>query len=201
MIPPMKSLTYHTRIMLLGLIFAALCAPKSAAYNYTTSESPLDIKITELSIVKEVLQEDSITKEQKKALKKEERARRKAEIIAQRQQMKAIDNPNHADYILLGENLPRGKTVLEAMSGRVPGMSISGNSVMIHGPSSFYGGMTPMFLVDDMEVNLDFANNVSIEDIERIEVFTGSSAAIYGSRVGNGVISIFTKFYYNNKIQ
>lgn len=194
----MKRLACQTRIVLLSIIIAAVYNPESAG---NVSRITLDLSTTKDAFVKGVLQEDTLTKEQKKALRKEERARRKAEIIAQRQQIKTIDNPNHADYILLGENLPTGKSVLEAMSGRVPGMSISGNSVMIHGPSSFYGGMTPMFLVDDIEVSRDFANGVSIEDIERIEVFTGSSAAIYGSRVGNGVISIYTKFYYNNKFQ
>ena len=68
---------------------------------------------------------------------------------------------------------------------------------MVHGPNSFYGGMTPLFLVDDIEVSKEYINSMPIEDIERIEVFTGPSAAFFGSRAGNAVISIYTKYSMN----
>lgn len=144
---------------------------------------------------------DSLTKAELKAIKKAEkkaaRAERKAQARAERQ-ARVIDNPNHADYVLLGEDLPTGRGVLDAISGRVPGMMISGDGyVVTHGPSSFYGGGTPLFLVDEIEVNRDYANSVPIEDIERVEVFTGPSSAIYGSRGGVGVISIYTKSSLN----
>jgi len=84
--------------------------------------------------------------------------------------------------------------VLDAISGRVPGMNIQGTNVQTRGPGSFYGGMSPLFLVDNMQVSVDYANSIPIEDIQRIEIFTGPQAAIYGSRGGNGVISIYTKF-------
>jgi len=196
----MKNIMDHSRIMLLILFFVSLSVIESN--GNVTGENKISLRLNDLkSPGMLIYQDDTLSREEKKLLKKQQRAQRKEQAAAQRKERVIIDNPNHADYILLGDNLPRGKPVLEAISGRVPGMSISGNSVMIHGPSSFYGGMTPMFIVDDIEVSLEFANGVTMEDIERIEIFTGSSAAIYGSRVGNGVISIYTKFYYNNKTQ
>jgi hypothetical protein len=151
----MKILVCNARVLLISFILATFFLPFSTAEAYTASEGFAKIFATELSRHSEVYQKDSLTKEQRKILKKEERARRKAEIIPERQKMKTIDNPNQDDFFLPGESLPRGKSVLEAISGRVPGMTVSGNSVMIHGPSSFYGGMTPMFLVDDIQVSQD----------------------------------------------
>ena len=138
--------------------------------------------------------EDSLSKAEIRALKKEERALRKAQVRTEQNANRiVVDNPNNADYILLGKDLPRGRNVLDAISGRVPGMMISSSGyVTVHGPSSFYSGGTPLFLVDEIEVSREYATSLSIEDIDRIEIFTGPAAAIYGSRVGAGVISIFT---------
>ena len=147
---------------------------------------------------------DTLTKEELKAIKKEERAARKAEraeskaLARAERQARVIDNPNHADFVILGEDLPTGRGVLDAISGRVPGMMISSDGyVVTHGPSSFYGGGTPLFLVDEIEVSRDYANSIPIEDIARVEVFTGPSSAIYGSRAGTGVISIYTRSSVN----
>ena len=143
--------------------------------------------------------EQELTKEELKALKKAARKEKRALARAERQaNRKVIDNPNHADVVILGEDLPTGRGVLDAISGRVPGMMISGDGyVVTRGPSSFYGGGTPLFLVDEIEVSRDYANSLPIEDIERVEVFTGPSSAIYGSRAGVGVISIYTRSSVN----
>lgn len=135
-----------------------------------------------------------LTKAEKKALRQERRELRRKQAAEERAAA-ALENPNHADYILLGENLPRGSTVLNAISGRVPGMMISDQHITTRGPGSFYSGGSALFMVDGQEVSKDYANGLLIEDIERIEIFVGSSAAQFGSRGGNGVISIYTKYY------
>jgi hypothetical protein len=188
----MEKLFIYPKIILLASCITLSGASRIAGNEIFTEQSVFQSDI--------LYQQDTLSKEEKKELKRQERARKKAEAAEIRLEMKSIDNPNNADYILLGKNLPSGRQVLDAISGRVPGVIISGNSVMIGGPNSFYGGMSPLFLVDDVEVGIDYFNAIPMEEIERIEVFTGSSAAFYGSRVGNGVFLIYTKFYYNNII-
>jgi TonB-dependent SusC/RagA subfamily outer membrane receptor len=70
---------------------------------------------------------------------------------------------------------------------------VSGNSVLIRGPSSFYGSNEPLFLIDNVPTDLAAVQSLNPNDIERIEVLKGPSAAIYGVRGANGVIAIFTR--------
>lgn len=72
-------------------------------------------------------QEGPQTKEEKKQLKKDKRLLNKEQRAEKREQLRMqmaeerdIPNPNHADYILLGKNLPNGQNVLTAITGRVP---------------------------------------------------------------------------------
>jgi TonB-dependent SusC/RagA subfamily outer membrane receptor len=98
------------------------------------------------------------------------------------------------DYVLyVDENLQNYNTVLEMIQGRIPGVVVSGNSVQIRGPSSFYGSNEPLFLIDNVPADLSSVQALNPNDIERIEVLKGPSAAIYGVRGGNGVIAIFTR--------
>ncbi|MBN2480610.1 MAG: TonB-dependent receptor plug domain-containing protein [Bacteroidales bacterium] len=212
----MKEQFFRFELLLLMVVFISAFSigstsaeyanfPLKAGINETTHISPVQYVIFSGMLIDRDIDamqdpEEMLTKEEKRQLRKEqkqlkraERAERRALERAERAAESVVDNPNNADYILLGKNLPRGRGVLQALSGRVPGLMISEDGyVMAHGPSSFYGGGTPLFLVDEIEVSRDYANSMSIEDIERIEIFTGPSAAIYGSRVGTAVISIYT---------
>ena len=69
---------------------------------------------------------------------------------------------------------------------------VSGNSVVIRGPSTFLASTEPLFLVDNVPVDISVVQTMNPQDVERIEVLKGPSAAIYGSRGSNGVIAIFT---------
>ena len=52
----------------------------------------------------------------------------------------------------------------------------------------------PLFLLDGMEVQIDDLSSIPVAEIDKIEVLKNSgSTGIFGSRGGNGVISIFTK--------
>lgn len=133
-------------------------------------------------------------KEAKKIERQEKRAAKKAAAAeARREKNQPIPNPNHADYILLGKNLPSGRPLLETIAGRVPGMMIDGDNVMTRGPSSFYSRGDPLFIVDGVPTSKQLANGIPVEQIERIEIFIGPNAAIYGTRASNGVISIYRK--------
>lgn len=105
----------------------------------------------------------------------------------------------------------------DALQGRIAGLDIvggggnlgSGSTLRIRGTSSINSNAEPLIVVNDVpfESNIssfDFANsnteqfanllNLNPDDIEDISVMKdGASAAIWGSRGANGVISIRTK--------
>lgn len=136
----------------------------------------------------------------------------------------AIGVVNGGDLQNSGTNNPLG-----ALAGKVLGAQVSQNSgdpaggisVRLRGPSSIKGSSDPLYIVDGvivdnrstnvinlsadaMTVGLNAGQNrlvdINPNDIERIEVLNGASAAaIYGSRASNGVVQIFTKRGKSNK--
>ncbi|MDQ2772635.1 MAG: TonB-dependent receptor plug domain-containing protein [Bacteroidota bacterium] len=82
-----------------------------------------------------------------------------------------------------------GMNILQLLQGRVAGLTISGSppnmSVQIRGQG------TPQFILDGQKVDLDLISNMSSSDVEQVEVFKGSEAAIFGN--SGGAIAIYTK--------
>ena len=113
--------------------------------------------------------------------------------------------------------LSRDPNVGNALSGKVAGVSVSGNAtgsggssrVVIRGNASLTGNNMPLYVVDGVPFdnsNLgsagtwggmdmgDGLNNINADDIESIQVLKGAAAsALYGYRGGNGAILITTK--------
>jgi TonB-linked SusC/RagA family outer membrane protein len=111
----------------------------------------------------------------------------------------------------------RSTNVVNGLSGRVAGLQISaanvpggGSQVTIRGNSSVLGNNQPLYVIDGVPMEGDFAapidgaagNNVygggiseiSPDNIESITVLKGANAAaLYGSRAANGVILVTTK--------
>ncbi|MEL0455357.1 hypothetical protein WJN01_03875 [Flavobacteriaceae bacterium SZ-1-7] len=56
-----------------------------------------------------------------------------------------------------------------------------------------FGGAPAMILVDGSEYDQDIVRSMNVDDVAKIEAFKGPSAALFGSRGGNGVILIYTK--------
>ena len=83
--------------------------------------------------------------------------------------------------------------IYDALRGRVPGVSVRGNSVIIRGGNTFGGNLEPLFVVDGIIVSKFVFSSVPPSDIKSIKVLKGSEASIYGSRGGNGVIEVETK--------
>lgn len=119
-----------------------------------------------------------------------------------------------------GEEMNRvaQENVLNAISGKVPGVTISqtggtGSSVsmVIRGATSLNSDNQPLFVVDGVPIanslnnitqvgtdnRVDFGNAISSlnpDDIASVTILKGpSAAALYGSRAGNGVVLITTK--------
>lgn len=119
-----------------------------------------------------------------------------------------------------GSNIARsGETgVLNGLASKAAGIIVTrnggdpgaGSYVQIRGQNTISGNAQPLFIVDGMPVsnssdNIGAArsngiiqqsriNDINPEDIERIEILKGASAAaLWGSRAANGVIIITTK--------
>jgi TonB-dependent SusC/RagA subfamily outer membrane receptor len=98
------------------------------------------------------------------------------------------------DYVIWGDEIPSGcLNALDAIRGRVPGVNVSGDKVIIRGINTIMGSTEPLLLIDDVPVMFDAIYNIPVEDIDRIEILKGPSLAMYGSRGANGVIAIYTK--------
>ena len=108
--------------------------------------------------------------------------------------------------------------LLNGLSGKVAGVLVTrsggdpgaGSYIQIRGQNTINGNAQPLFIVDGMPVsnssdNIGAArsngiiqqsriNDINPEDIERMEVLKGASAAaLWGSRAANGVVIITTK--------
>ncbi|AYB35001.1 SusC/RagA family TonB-linked outer membrane protein [Chryseolinea soli] len=103
-----------------------------------------------------------------------------------------------------GDRLPTIPTasIDQALVGKIAGaqiMSSSGNpgapvSIQLRGINTLSGGTQPLIMVDGVEMRSTSLNALDLNNVERIEVVQGASAAtIYGAQGANGVIQIFTK--------
>ena len=90
-----------------------------------------------------------------------------------------------------GEELAKtGKTtILEALTGKVAGVQISGNRVVIRGVGTNSEFTDPLFVVDGLIVqSLDYLN---VNQVDHVEVL--KDASIYGAQGANGAILVTTK--------
>jgi TonB-linked SusC/RagA family outer membrane protein len=92
-------------------------------------------------------------------------------------------------------------SIASALGGKVAGLRTSGVSgapgqateILLRGNNVLNGGSSPLILIDGIIMNGSLAD-INIDDVESIEVVKGAAAsALYGSRAGNGVISVQTK--------
>jgi len=99
------------------------------------------------------------------------------------------------DYVIKSEDIPSGYSdALQVIKGRVPGVNVIGNNVIIRGVSTIYGSTEPLYLIDGMPANdVGSVLAIPVEDIDRIEILKGPGTAIFGNRGSNGVIAVYTK--------
>jgi len=86
-----------------------------------------------------------------------------------------------------------------ALQGRVSGVNVitngapgSGAELRVRGYSSNGGSLSPLYIVDGLQVtSIQYLDPSMIESIEILK--DGASAAIYGAEAGNGVVLVTTK--------
>lgn len=79
---------------------------------------------------------------------------------------------------------------------RIPGVNVTGNTVIIRGINSFNSDIEPLYVIDGQAVGTNYSqvnNMLNPRDIDYVKALKGTDAAIYGVRGGNGVIVIVTK--------
>lgn len=90
----------------------------------------------------------------------------------------------------------------DALVGQIAGVNIqategeagSAPTIRIRGTGSLTGSSDPLIVVDGLVVDNDFLGSLDMSEVESFDVLKdAASAAIYGSRGGNGVILITTK--------
>jgi len=107
-------------------------------------------------------------------------------LYRQADQVIKFDDAHYSSY----------SSVMEALRGKVPGLSVGQNGSMIRGPKSIMLSNEPLYLIDGMMTSFDGVQSLNVNDVDRVEILKGPSAAIYGSRGGNGVIAVYTKKGY-----
>lgn len=131
-------------------------------------------------------------------------------VTAATEKTKLPFNVTHVDASDLAKVPASGP--LEALEGKVPGANITSASgrpgappaVLLRAPTSIATqgrGTAPLYVVDGIILGDQLSNtgagglaDINPNDIESIEVIKGAAAAsLYGTRAGNGVISITTK--------
>ncbi len=79
--------------------------------------------------------------------------------------------------------------IADYLQTRAPGVIVTGDEIRIR---AGYGN--PLLLVDGLEVTWENIKYIPLGDVDKIEILKSSALmAVYGSRGGNGVISVLTK--------
>ena len=83
------------------------------------------------------------------------------------------------------------KSIYDMIRGEIPGVQVTGKSILIQGPSSINLSTEPLLVVDGMPVSS--IDDISPVMVKSIEVLKGAAASVYGSRGANGVILIYMR--------
>lgn len=88
-------------------------------------------------------------------------------------------------------NQPHYTDIFTMIQGEVPGVTVTGERIIIRGIHTINAGTDPLFVVDGVIVSS--ISHINPIDVESIDILKGTSATIYGVNGANGVILISTK--------
>ena len=85
------------------------------------------------------------------------------------------------------------RDIYDYMRGKVVGVNISSNNrINIRGFNSVSGSTTPMFILNNVQVDQSVFGDIVPTTIKSITILKGPETATYGSRGANGVIKVIT---------
>lgn len=88
-------------------------------------------------------------------------------------------------------NQPFYSDIYTMIQGEVPGVTVTGDRIVIRGIHTLNANTEPLFVVDGVRVSS--ISHINPRDVESIDILKGASATIYGINGANGVILISTK--------
>lgn len=104
---------------------------------------------------------------------------------------------SYADEIITAEDIERigvPNTIYDILRGRVAGLRVVGDRIIIRGISTIYGNTDPLVVIDGVRsYDAGILGIINPFDVASIEILKGPNAAIYGMGAANGVIVINTK--------
>ncbi|TCS89952.1 TonB-dependent SusC/RagA subfamily outer membrane receptor [Anseongella ginsenosidimutans] len=119
------------------------------------------------------------------------------EVVAQEKAPNSTGLHSYADNIITAEDITRmgsPSSIYDILRGRVPGLQVIGNRIVIRGINTFYGNTDPLVVVDGVRsMDAGILGMINPYDVASIEILKGPNAAIYGMGAANGVIVINTK--------
>lgn len=84
-------------------------------------------------------------------------------------------------------------TIYDYLRGNIPGVNISSDNVVtIRGYGTVNGNTTPLFLLNNTQIDQDTFGQLRPNMIKSIKVIKGPETAVYGSRGAHGVIIVKT---------
>lgn len=93
----------------------------------------------------------------------------------------------------VGEDAGHYADILQYISGKIPGVDVKGNRVIIRGVGTNSSSTEPLFIVDDVTMDANSITSVNPGSIEKVEVFKGPEASIFGNLGANGVLVFYSK--------
>ncbi|XOV93110.1 MAG: TonB-dependent receptor plug domain-containing protein [Bacteroidota bacterium] len=101
------------------------------------------------------------------------------------------------DHRIMLDSFPQYyRDVFQYLYG-VPGLVVTGfapnASVNIRGAESINSPTSPIYMLDGLERDERFMNNMNVMNILFIDVLKGPSASVYGSRGSNGAICLYSR--------
>jgi hypothetical protein len=104
---------------------------------------------------------------------------------------------NTFSFEKVSESSRQAKNPIEILQGRIAGVQIAGSgpfmTIQIRGASTGLGAAaSPAIFLNDIPTDLQTVLYIPAMDIERVEIFKGPSAAVFGAIGGAGVIAFYT---------
>lgn len=92
------------------------------------------------------------------------------------------------------KDIPSGiNSFIDILRGRVPGVSIVNDQIVIRNAANFSGYVAPLFLLNGIPTDFAAIDLIPVTSISTIDILKGADATVYGSRAGGGVVAVYTK--------
>lgn len=100
-----------------------------------------------------------------------------------------------ADFVLkMNEHEMSGfSNMYDVIKGKIPGVNVVNETIVIRGVKTFMGGTDPLLLIDGIPTDISSLSAINPIDVDRVEVLKGASTSMFGCRGANGVIAVFSK--------